>query len=221
VRTNLLTDADIKPEQLEKIRLGMRKVVNDEGGTAGKARVKDIIVAGKTGTAQFWRNGKQDNHTWFVSFAPYDAPKYAICVMVQGAKAGGMVPAPIAAHIYDQLFAMDKDPTKAPQLAWLEPAKGNFNFVESIDFGREAIAATNTPDEDTGGDADPTRNSKQETRPAAPNVREEADAGGHVKNNPPPERKQSGLDKFFNFFKGGNKNKPNTKATPAPATGRR
>ncbi|CAN5678188.1 penicillin-binding protein 2 [soil metagenome] len=221
VRSNLITDAGLKPEQIEKIRLGMRKVVNDEGGTAGKARVKDVIVAGKTGTAQFWRNGKQDNHTWFVSFAPYDSPKYAICVMVQGAKAGGMVPAPIAAHIYDQLFAMEKDPSKAPQLAWLEPAKGNFNFVEGVDFGREVPAATNmAADEETGGDADPSRNNKQENKPDAPNVREEADAGGRVKNNPPPERKSSGLEKFFNFFKGGKKDKP-TKAAPSPAPGRR
>jgi penicillin-binding protein 2 len=44
-------------------------------------------VAGKT-HAQFWREQRQadkDNHTWFISFAPYEKPKFAICVFVQGA----------------------------------------------------------------------------------------------------------------------------------------
>lgn len=219
VRSNLITDGGLTVEQIEKIRLGMRKVVNEEGGTAGKARMKDIVVAGKTGTAQFWRNGKKDNHTWFISFAPYDAPRYAICILVQGAKSGGGVSAPIAAKIYDQLFAMEKDATKAPLLAKLEPAKGNFNFVDSIDFQRDIPAATTVvADEETGGDVDPNQSATQENKPSAqPNLRDEADAGGRVKNNT-KERKPNGLEKFFNFFKGGKKDKP--KAAPSPS-GRR
>ena len=120
------------------VRQGMNKVVNEGGGTAGKARIKDVTVAGKTGTAQFWRSGVKDNHTWFLTFAPYDAPKYAICVIVQGAKSGGGVSAPIAAKILEDIFALDQG--KGPELAWLEPAKGNFKFVESVDFNREIPA---------------------------------------------------------------------------------
>ncbi len=55
---------------------------------------------GKTGTAQFWRNGVKDNHTWFICFAPYQKPKYAVCVFIQGAKGGGITAAPIAAQIW-------------------------------------------------------------------------------------------------------------------------
>jgi penicillin-binding protein 2 len=203
VRSNLLTDGGMTEEMIEKVREGMSKVVNESGGTAGKARIKDVTVAGKTGTAQFWRNGVKDNHTWFLCFAPYEAPKYAICVFVQGAKSGGGVAAPIAAKILEDTFALEQG--QEHELAWLEPAIGNFKFVESVDFKREiptstAIAAD---DEETGGDNDsgPARRQRsQESRPrAAPNVRAEADEAGRVQNK---VRKPSGLEKFFNFLTG-------------------
>ena len=145
VRTDLIHEAGLTLDQIEKVRRGMWKVVNEEGGTAGKARIKGVEVAGKTGTAQFWRSGVKDNHTWFVSFAPYKDPRYVIVTFVQGAKSGGGVSAPVAAKIYDDIFKMENG-GEVPQLAKLEPAKGNFRFVESIDFGRDVPAAT------TGGD---------------------------------------------------------------------
>jgi penicillin-binding protein 2 len=84
-----LHESGITNDQMELIRRGMWKVVNDAGGTGKRAQVKGVEVAGKTGTAQFWRetNGKRikDNHTWFICFAPYDAPKFAVTVFVQGA----------------------------------------------------------------------------------------------------------------------------------------
>jgi penicillin-binding protein 2 len=189
---------------------GMNKVVNESGGTAGKARIKDVTVAGKTGTAQFWRSGVKDNHTWFLAFAPYDEPKYAICILVQGAKSGGGVAAPIAAKILEDTFALDQG--KDYELAWLEPAKGNFKFVESVDFNREIPTSTAiAADEETGGDSGPSRRS-QENKPAAPNVRAEADEGGKVRNK---VRKPSGIEKFFNFLTGGNREKRERQKAPA------
>ncbi len=206
VRANLITDAGITAEQVEKVRRGMWKVVNEEGGTAGRARIKGVQVAGKTGTAQFWRSGVKDNHTWFLSFAPYEDPKYAVVVFVQGAKSGGGVPAPIAAKILDDILKMDNG-GETPQLAALEPAKGNFRFVESVDFGREIPAATTVGDD--GETADATAlgaAASQENRPSAqPNVRADADERGRVKNQ---EKKPNALQKFFNFL-GGKKEKNN------------
>lgn len=214
VRSNLITDGGLKPEQIEKVRLGMKKVVNEGGGTAGKARIKDVEVAGKTGTAQFWRNGIKDNHTWFVCFAPYDAPRYAVCVIVQGAKSGGGVSAPIAADILEKTFALDKPPAEGEkpfEVAWLDPAPGNFKFVESVDFNRDIPAATTVgADEETGG-ADASAQAGQENQPAAPNVRDDADDRGRVKNQ---ERKPSGIEKFFNIFKGGNKKEKSKTNSP-------
>ena len=203
VRSNLLADAGLTADQIEKVRKGMWKVVNEAGGTAGKARIKGIEVAGKTGTAQFWRSGKPDNHTWFISFAPYENPKYAVVVLVQGAKSGGGVAAPIAAKIYDEIFKMEAG--TAPEVAFLEPAKGNFHFVESIDFVRDIPAATATiaEDNDNQNEANAAQNQAgQENKPSAkPNVRADADERGRVKNLNP-------FQKIFNFLGGGKKDKP-------------
>ncbi|MFA7232914.1 MAG: penicillin-binding protein 2 [Terrimicrobiaceae bacterium] len=204
VRSNLITDAGLTVEQVEKVRRGMWKVVNEGGGTAGRARIKDIEVAGKTGTAQFTRSGVKDNHTWFVSFAPYEAPRYAVVTFVQGAKSGGGVAAPIAAKILEDIFKMEKG-EEIPQLAALEPAKGNFRFVESIDFGRDIPAATTVGDDgEADVPADAAVGASQENSPAAqPNVRQPADDRGRVKNQP---GKPNALQKFFNFL-GGKKEK--------------
>ena len=61
----------------------MRKAVNEAGGTAGKVRMEEVVVAAKTGTAQTTDNGKKSNNSWMIAFAPFDEPKYAIAVIVQ------------------------------------------------------------------------------------------------------------------------------------------
>ena len=199
VRTDLIHEAGLTLDQIEKVRRGMWKVVNDEGGTAGKARIKGVEVAGKTGTAQFWRSGVKDNHTWFVSFAPYKDPRYVIVTFVQGAKSGGGVSAPVAAKIYDDIFKMENG-GEVPQLAKLEPAKGNFRFVESIDFGRDVPAATTGGDDGEAASNTDAAGTTQENSPAAqPNVRQEADDRGRVKNQ---TSKPNALQKFFNFLSG-------------------
>ena len=199
VRTDLIHEAGLTLDQIEKVRRGMWKVVNEEGGTAGKARIKGVEVAGKTGTAQFWRSGVKDNHTWFVSFAPYKDPRYVIVTFVQGAKSGGGVSAPVAAKIYDDIFKMENG-GEVPQLAKLEPAKGNFRFVESIDFGRDVPAATTGGDDGEAASNTDAAGTTQENSPAAqPNVRQEADDRGRVKNQ---TSKPNALQKFFNFLSG-------------------
>ncbi len=133
VRANLQTDLGLKPDQIEHVRRGMWKVVNEQGGTAKDARIKGVELAGKTGTAEFWRNGIKDNHTWFISFAPYQKPKYAICVFIQGAKGGGVTAGPLAAHIMEQALALD-DGKLAINVKPLTPAKGSFAFINNIAY---------------------------------------------------------------------------------------
>src|SRR6266446_8502935 len=65
---------EISPDQIELVRKGLWKVVNEAGGTGGRARLKDWVVAGKTGTAQASTNGKKDTIAWFCCFAPFDHP---------------------------------------------------------------------------------------------------------------------------------------------------
>ena len=74
------------------------------GGTGTGARVSGINVAGKTGTAQNEREGK--DHAWFIGFAPAENPQIAICVMKEYAgRGGGSVCAPVAGKIIK--YALD------------------------------------------------------------------------------------------------------------------
>ena len=101
---------------------GLWKVVNEDGGTGGRARLKDVVVAGKTGTAQATDRGHEENVAWFTCFAPFDHPKYVVAVMVQGASGhGGEVAGPIATRILERILAQDEGKFDM-QVAWLEPA---------------------------------------------------------------------------------------------------
>ncbi len=81
---------------------GMQAVV--DGGTGAGARVKDIVICGKTGTVENYVRGvKQPNHTFFCAFAPRDNPKIAImCVVENSGRFGGTYPAPIVGMMIEK-----------------------------------------------------------------------------------------------------------------------
>jgi len=87
----------IDTANFEKIVLGMEAVVT--GGTGTIAALKDIIVCGKTGTAQ---NPHGKDHSIFVAFAPKDNPKIAIVVVVENAGFGATYAAPIASLMIEK-----------------------------------------------------------------------------------------------------------------------
>jgi penicillin-binding protein 2 len=74
------------------VKQGMYLVVNGPG-TAANIRLKDIQIAGKTGTAQ---NPHGKNHAWFMGFAPFDHPQIAVAVLVENVGFGSTYAAPIA-----------------------------------------------------------------------------------------------------------------------------
>jgi penicillin-binding protein 2 len=76
---------------------GMQKVV--EAGTAARSNIKDVIMCGKTGTAQ---NPHGKDHAVFVAFAPRDNPKIAIACIVENAGFGGEWAAPIASLMVEK-----------------------------------------------------------------------------------------------------------------------
>ena len=84
----------ISEKTLETIRQAMLGVV--ERGTGRLAAVNNVMVAGKTGTAQ---NPHGKDHAWFVAFAPFDDPSIALTVLVENAGYGGSVAAPIAGKL--------------------------------------------------------------------------------------------------------------------------
>jgi penicillin-binding protein 2 len=91
---------NIDSANFEPIILGMEEAVNGEGGaTARIAALKDIIVCGKTGTAQ---NPHGKDHSVFVAFAPKDNPRIAIAVFVENAGFGATYAAPVASLMIEK-----------------------------------------------------------------------------------------------------------------------
>jgi len=91
------------PSLLPKMREILHAVV--QKGTARRANIKELSIAGKTGTAQKIVNGQYSHSKHiavFVGFAPADNPAYCALVMVdepQGASYGGTVSAPVVTNI--------------------------------------------------------------------------------------------------------------------------
>src|SRR5215813_13335941 len=130
---------EISPDKIELVRKGLWKVVNEDGGTGGRARLKEWVVAGKTGTAQATDRGHEENCAWFACFAPFDHPKYVVVVMVQGSEGhGGSVAAPIADRILERSLAMDESKFDMP-VAWLAPAHhaNPLQLIKSVSYNEK------------------------------------------------------------------------------------
>ena len=116
----------IPEAHLAIVRQGMIDVVNARFGTAPAARsaVPDVLIAGKTGTAQVRRISmaerrrgvlrnealpwKQRDHALFVAFAPAGAPRYACSVILEHGISGGRYAAPIARDVLSFLFEPER-----------------------------------------------------------------------------------------------------------------
>lgn len=78
---------------------GMWGVVHEGGGTARRAKIDDIAVCGKTGTAE----NIGDDHSVFICFAPKNNPQIAVSVYIENAQGGGGTwAAPIASLIIEK-----------------------------------------------------------------------------------------------------------------------
>jgi penicillin-binding protein 2 len=197
---------DFTQQQIDLARRGLWKVVNEDGGTGGRARIKGITVAGKTGTATAKRKGKPDTIGWFCCFAPFENPRYAICVMVNGAEHGGSVAGPIAAKILSDTLDMESGKT-TPELVWLDPANqpDPFKMIAAVDFKNEAPALGSSQDEEKLDASQSHGDAQLSEVKAKPDIRAEADEQGRVRNAravkaraPEAEReKRSIFDRIF------------------------
>ena len=108
----------IEPEVLRNIKEGLRGVVHEAHGTGRRARLKNVIVAGKTGTAQVVAMKDSEeidpeeetpyshrDHAWFIAFAPYENPEVAVSVIIEHGGHGGATAAPIAGGILKTYFS--------------------------------------------------------------------------------------------------------------------
>jgi penicillin-binding protein 2 len=111
-----LSQAEIRPWVLEVVRKGMKGAVNEAHGTGWRARLEQVEVAGKTGTAQVIRMGVDEeekeleeipekfrDHAWFGCYAPAEDPRVVIVVLMEHGGHGGSASAPVAAEILKEM----------------------------------------------------------------------------------------------------------------------
>ncbi len=179
-----LTKEGLTADQVETVKRGMWRVVNEGGGTAGRAASQITVISGKTGTAQ---TGilNQPTNAWFIAFAPYDNPELAVCVFVENGNSGGAAASPIAKNIIEETIAMRKGQHEV-NLTKLEEAEGNFDRIMSVSFDGEGVvlASSDDPDAVDVGDFVPDSLRQREIQrgpeAAKPSIRSRADAEGSV-----------------------------------------
>ena len=107
----------VAPRHVRRIQAAMNAVSNTPRGTAYRARIEDrpYKIAGKTGTAQVRRISKEEreegiienedlewrwrDHALFTAFAPVEAPRFAISVVVEHGGSGSGAAAPVARDV--------------------------------------------------------------------------------------------------------------------------
>jgi penicillin-binding protein 2 len=100
----------IKPETRAAIMEGLHAAVNEPFGTGWWSRLKDAVMAGKTGTAQVVKMGAkrlkasqvgyfERDHAWFAAFAPEDDPQIVVVVLNEHSGFGASNAAPTASAV--------------------------------------------------------------------------------------------------------------------------
>lgn len=144
-------DLGLSEENLRQVRLGMFEVVNNQRGTAYGSRIVDdsMRMAGKTGTSQV-RNitaaerargvisndqlpWNRRDHALFVAFAPFDAPKVAVALVVEHGGGGSTAAAPIVRDIVLQALVGALPPLTAypeSQRTRIESERKNLTLID-------------------------------------------------------------------------------------------
>ncbi|MEM8616958.1 MAG: penicillin-binding protein 2 [Pseudomonadota bacterium] len=135
-------DAPLDPGHMQRMKAAMFGVTSEAGGTAlrsGDLGLGGPRLSGKTGTAQVRRitaaerasgniRGGDDiarelrDHALFVGYAPHDAPKYAVSVIVEHGEGGSKTAAPIARDILSMALRLES--RRTPVYSTLAAAAG-------------------------------------------------------------------------------------------------
>jgi penicillin-binding protein 2 len=109
----------VSPRTFALLREALRGVVVEARGTGGAARSPLVEIAGKTGTAQVVGMPQRarsssprrfEDHAWFVAFAPMNAPRIAVVVLVEHGGHGGSAAAPIAKQVIESYLGTPAAP---------------------------------------------------------------------------------------------------------------
>jgi penicillin-binding protein 2 len=121
---------------LELVKKGMIEVVQGDRGTARSIRIKQIEMAGKTGTAQVFsrKTGEKFNnenqvrtlqdHAWFVCYAPAQNPVIAVSVIIEHGEHGSSAAAPVAGTLVKKYLGLMEPEQQEPGQAVDTPPEG-------------------------------------------------------------------------------------------------
>jgi penicillin-binding protein 2 len=142
------TRVGVSPEVLARVSRALTGVVQQPRGTGGRARVRGVEVAGKTGTTQvvsldFFKDLERDeiplryrDHALFAAYAPAAAPEIVVAVVVDHAGAGGgTVAAPIAQKVLARYFEKQEE-----RLASLPVLGGSADAEPGVDGVVEGVS---------------------------------------------------------------------------------
>ncbi|MGZ3460409.1 MAG: penicillin-binding transpeptidase domain-containing protein, partial [Archangium sp.] len=133
----VVRQVDIPEAHRKAVMEGLVATVNEPGGTAYRTRLKDIVVAGKTGTAQvatigavrlkaFQMDFFQRDHAWFAAIAPADNPEIAVVVINEHGGHGGVDAAPTGMAVIQKYFDLKKEDAANP------PPRQNTPYVSTL-----------------------------------------------------------------------------------------
>ena len=138
----LREELEMTPEILETLKKAMVAVVTGGHGTAHRAAVDNVEVAGKTGTAQWGPKNAERYAAWFAGFAPAEKPKYAFAALYESDPGqrdahGGTVAAPLVGKVLREVFKT-------------EPKAKKKKRKKTDEDQEEPVKAKPTPDEQSG-----------------------------------------------------------------------
>jgi len=99
IKPEIYKKLNFSPDTFKIVKEGLRQTILK--GTGWRANIKELAVAGKTGTAE---NPQGETHAWFIGFAPYENPEVCITVFLENGGEGGEAAAPIARAMLEKYF---------------------------------------------------------------------------------------------------------------------
>lgn len=187
MKPKLVREVEMTPEQRATLIAGLIGVVNEPGGTGFRARLPDVVVAGKTGTAQVARIGAvrvktKDlsywlrDHAWFASFAPADDPELVVVVLNEHSGFGGAEAAPTAGAIFKKYFELKRTDAEAFGIEY-QPPKAPAAVKAPVltppltppkDPSGTGVAKQELPTQDVGAGLEPPPKKEVASTPAPP-----------------------------------------------------
>lgn len=122
IKSTLERTITIDPRHFQAVQKGLLGVVEEGRGTAHGIKDKDVLIAGKTGTAQVVRlaeganrkaaaksaKAHEQDHAWFVGYAPADNPQIVVCAFVEHGGHGSSAAAPLVQKVILSYFGKEK-----------------------------------------------------------------------------------------------------------------